>query len=213
MWAGLRFVNGYSPIRGAGVGRAFAFYTHGEIDPAMANYLLGYEAGPEGLLKTIGVDGVVIAPGMAVSAPPSPEWELAMNLKEGQVYHRRGEPLATVRAVTSLDTLPNERFGKALITLRENSRDRVTADIRVPSDQPAALLLSRPYFDGYQAAIGNETLSVECYRGLIPIVRVPAGSDGRLTIVYRPRWLLWGGVAMALSALVWAASVWRASRS
>src|SRR5439155_309200 len=36
MWAGLRFVNGYSPIRPAGVAREFASAIHGEVDPDLA---------------------------------------------------------------------------------------------------------------------------------------------------------------------------------
>ncbi len=214
MWAGLRFVNGYSPIRGAGVGRAFAFYTHGEIDPAMAAYLLGYEAGPNGLLKTIGVDGVVVAPDMAVPAPPSPEWELVASLAEGRVYHRRGEALAALRSVSSLDTRPNEKLGNAILSLREDARDRLVTDVRLPNDEPDALLLvSRPYFNGYRATIGGQSLVVESYRGLVPVVRIPAGTDGRVTIVYRPWWLLWGGAAALLSALVCVMSGWRALRS
>src|SRR5207249_10375240 len=45
MWAGLRFVNGYSPIRPAGVAREFASAIHGEADPDLANWLLQREAG------------------------------------------------------------------------------------------------------------------------------------------------------------------------
>src|SRR5262249_7431636 len=33
MWAGLHFINGYSPIRPAGVAREFATSIHGEINP------------------------------------------------------------------------------------------------------------------------------------------------------------------------------------
>jgi hypothetical protein len=213
MWAGLRFVNGYSPIRGAGVGRAFAFSTHGEIDPAMADYLLGWQAGPEGWLKTIGVDGIILAVGTTSPAPPSPEWTLVRVSDEGRVYHRRGGPIAAIRLAASLDTLPNESFGQAVITLREDSRNKLVADMRVPKSEPGALLLiSRPYLDGYQAEVGGRTLSVDSYRGLIPIVRVPPGIDGRLTITYCPWWLRWGGAIAVLSALLWVAGAWRAMR-
>ena len=39
MWAGLRFVNGYSPIRPAGVAREFASAIHGDVDPDLRNGL------------------------------------------------------------------------------------------------------------------------------------------------------------------------------
>lgn len=213
MWAGLRFVNGYSPIRGAGVGRAFAFYTHGEIDPGMADYLLRWQAGPEGWLNTVGVDGIILATGTTSSPPPAAEWNLVHTSDEGGVYHRRSAPLSPLRSVASLDTSPNEKFGTAAVTLREDSRNRLSADVRVPRNKPAALLVvSRPYFDGYRARVGDETLSVNSYRGLIPIIRVPPGTDGRLTITYRPWWLLWGGGIAVLSALLCLASGWRALR-
>lgn len=214
MWAGLRFVNGYSPIRGAGVGRAFAFSTHGEIDPGMADYLLGWQAGPEGWLKTIGVDGIILAAGTTSPAPPTAEWELVHASNEGRVYHRRGGPIAPLRSVASLDTLPNEKLGRAAITLREGARNKLSADVRLPKNGPDALLvISRPYLDGYRAQVGGKTLSVDSYRSLVPIVRLPPGTEGRLTITYRPWWLLWGGAIALLSALLWVAGAWRAMRA
>ena len=48
MWAGLRFINGYSPIRAAGVAREFATSIHGEINPEVGSNLLNRQAGPEG---------------------------------------------------------------------------------------------------------------------------------------------------------------------
>jgi hypothetical protein len=213
MWAGLRFVNGYSPIRGAGVGRAFAFYTHGEIDPGMADYLLGWQAGPDGWLNTIGVDGIILGAGSSSPAPPAGEWNLLRASAEGCVYHRRGKPISSLRSVASLDTLPNEKFGAAGVTLREDSRNRLVADVHVPKNGSAALLvISRPYFDGYEARLGGKNLTVDSYRGLIPVIRLPSGVEGRLTITYRPWWLLWGGGIAVLSAFLCLLSAWRAIR-
>ncbi len=42
MWAGLRFINGYSPIRPAGVAREFATSIHGEINPDVGSHLLSH---------------------------------------------------------------------------------------------------------------------------------------------------------------------------
>jgi hypothetical protein len=179
----------------------------------MADYLLGWQAGPEGWLKTIGVDGIILAVGTTSPAPPSPEWTLVRVSDEGRVYHRRGGPIAAIRPAASLDTLPNESFGQAVITLREDSRNKLVADMRVPKSELGALLLiSRPYLDGYRAEVGGKTLSVDSYHGLIPIVRVPPGIDGRLTITYCPWWLRWGGAIAVLSALLWVAGAWRAMR-
>ena len=55
-------------------------------------------------------------------------------------------------------------------------------------------MISRPFFNGYRAQIGGQTLLVDSYRGLIPTIEIPAGTSDRLTMVYRPAWLIWGGV-------------------
>jgi hypothetical protein len=79
----------------------------------------------------------------------------------------------------------------------------VEADIDVPAgDQPALLSFSRPYFRGYQARLGNHKLPVSSYRGLFPLVEVPADALGQLTLTYRPVWLFLGSSAAAASGLV-----------
>jgi uncharacterized membrane protein YfhO len=64
------------------------------------------------------------------------------------------------------------------------------------------LTFSRPYFRGYEARLGNQKLAVTSYRGLFPIVEVPAGSRGRFTLTYQPYWLKWGSVVGVACALV-----------
>ena len=79
-------------------------------------------------------------------------------------------------------------------------------DVDVPNgDRPALVTFSRPYFRGYQARLGDQKLAVTSYRGLFPIVEVPAGAHGQLALIYRPAWLSWGiaiAVACALVILV-----------
>jgi hypothetical protein len=202
MWAGLRFVNGYSPIRAAGVAREFATSIHGEINPDVGSQLLKYEAGRNGELALMGVDGIVVAHELDIAPQPSGEWELAVSTDEGRVFHRRDAPLERVRSVTSTDLRPNEQFVLATISEIKDSRNFVTADIDVPAgDRPALLTFSRPYFRGYNASIGDQKLDVVSYRGLFPMVEVPAGTSGRLTLTYRPRWLILGS-AIALTCVL-----------
>jgi len=203
MWAGLHFVNGYSPIRAAGVAREFATTTHGEINPGMGEYLLDHQAGPDGELARLGVDGIVVAREMDFTPQPASEWEQVVSTGEGRVFHRRGAPFARVRSVTSIDSQPNEQFASATISRINNSRNSVEADIDVPAgDRPALLSFSRPYFRGYQARLENYKLPVSSYRGLFPIVEVPAGSHGQVNLSYRPAWLIWGGSVAIACALV-----------
>ena len=108
MWAGLRFINGYSPIRPAGVARAFETSIHGEINPDVGTHLLNNQAGRDGQLALMGVDGIVVAREVDIAPQPSSEWELVVSTEEGNVFHRRSAPFSRVRSVTSIDSRPNE---------------------------------------------------------------------------------------------------------
>ena len=203
MWAGLHFINGYSPIRPAGVAREFATSIHGEINPSVGSHLLGSEAGNDGKLALLGVDGIVVARELDLTPQPSSEWEGVLTTDEGRVFHRRGDPFPRVRSITSLDSRPGEQFATAAVSRINDSRNRVEADVDVPNGEHSALLtFSRPYFRGYQARLGDRKLAVTSYRGLFPTVEVPAGARGRLVLMYRPAWLIWGSVSAAACALV-----------
>jgi uncharacterized membrane protein YfhO len=91
----------------------------------------------------------------------------------------------------------------ATISQIDDSRNFVNADIDVPAGGRSALLtFSRPYFRGYKARIGDQKLAITSYRGLFPILELPAGTRGRLTVAYRPAWLLWGGGVAAVCGLI-----------
>ena len=203
MWAGLRFINGYSPIRPAGVAREFETSIHGEINPDVGAHLLNEQAGRDGRLALMGVDGIVVAREVDVAPQPSSEWERVVSTEEGNVFHRRSALFSRVRSVTSIDSRPNEAFVSATISQINDSRNFVEADIDVPAGGRSALLtFSRPYFRGYRARIGDQKLAITSYRGLFPILEVPAGTHGRLTVVYRPAWLMWGGGLAAVCGLI-----------
>jgi hypothetical protein len=199
----LHFINGYSPIRPAGVAREFATSIHGEINPEVGGYLLNSQAGKDGELALLGVDGIVVARELDLTPQPSSEWELAVSTDEGRVFHRRGAPFARVRSTASIDSRPGEELAVATVSQIKDSRNRVEADVDVPSlGRPALLTFSRPYFRGYQAWLGDRRLPVTSYRGLFPIVEVPAGAHGRLALIYRPVWLIWGSAAAIVCVLV-----------
>src|SRR5205823_7922296 len=203
MWAGLHFINGYSPIRPAGVARKFATSIHGEINPGVGSYLLNEQAGKDGELALLGVDGIVVARELDITPQPTSEWEEILTTDEGRVFHRRGAPFARVRSLISIDSRPGEPFVTATVSRIDDSRNRVEVDVDVPNgDRPALITFSRPYFRGYEAWLSNRKLAVTSYRGLFPIVEVPAGAHGRLALIYRPAWLIWGSVAAAVCVLV-----------
>jgi hypothetical protein len=199
MWAGLRFVNGYSPIRPAGVAREFASAIHGEVDPDLAKWLLQHEAGENGLLERIGIDGIIVAKEFNFIPQPAAEWELATESGEGRVFHRRGQAMPIVRFVNF--------FGEnsiAKITDIVAKRNWVSASVAVPDgDRPALIAISRPFFPGYRARIDRRDLAVSSMRNLIPLVEIAPGMHGRLTLYYRPDWLVYGSAIAITSAVVW----------
>jgi len=208
LWGGVHLINGYSPIRPSGMAREFDFAIHGEIRPDIGNLLLENESGPDGILARLGVDGIIVAKEVALDPKPPNEWELTAETNEGRVFQRRGAALARVRSVTTINSRPNEQFATADISRIVDGRNSLQADIAVPAgDKPALLTISRPFFKGYQAKLGGRSLKVDSFRGMFPVIEAPAGTNGRLTLVYRPLWLDWGGAIAALSSLVLAAGV------
>ena len=75
----MRFSNGYSPIRAAGVAREFATSIDREINPDVGRHLLNHEAGGDGELASTGVDDVVVAREVDLTPQPSSEWELVVS--------------------------------------------------------------------------------------------------------------------------------------
>ncbi len=93
MWGGVRLINGYSPIRPAGVAREFEFAIHGEIAPWAGEYFPQGKAGRTTCSRSSGVDGIIVARESEITPQPAAEWELVHSSEEGRVYHRRGGPL------------------------------------------------------------------------------------------------------------------------
>jgi hypothetical protein len=197
----VHFINGYSPILPSGVAREFNFAIHGEIRPDVGKSLLEKEGGPDGKLARLGIDGIIVANELAMAPQPESEWEFAVATEEGRVFHRPGTPWPRVRSVTAIDSRPDEQFASAEVSRIVNGRNRLLADVIVPAGgKPALLTISRPFFNGYYARLGSVPLKVDSYRGLMPTIEIPAGMGGRLTLVYRPSWLIWGGAIAAVSA-------------
>ncbi|MEO7723763.1 MAG: hypothetical protein ABIU29_03610, partial [Chthoniobacterales bacterium] len=210
MWAGVRLINGYSPIRAAGVGPAWTFYTHGEIDPGVAEYLLQREAGPAGLLEKLGIDGLLVDRAMSLAPQPASAWRLAHEETEGRVYERVGAPIGPLHAID----LPNEKSPPVTIRLVSDGRQEVVAEVAVGSGEgSAALVFARPFFDGYHATLDGQKIAVESYRGLAPLIRLPAAAHGRLTLVYRPWWLVAGGSLFGFSLIAMLVAVGFALRA
>lgn len=222
MWGGVRLVNGYSPIRPAGVAREFDVAIHGEIADWARDYSLGWQAGAEGELARLGIDGIIVADEIDQAPQPQDEWVLDVWTDEGRVYHRRSGIIPVVRSMPWLEPayvkigatdpgmlqheLATERaeFAEATVKVVNDSRSEVAADVTVAAGpRPAMITFSRPFFRGYHATFDGHDVAVRSYRGVIPMIELPAGSSGRLVLTYRPWWLVGGVAITAVSALLW----------
>ena len=209
LWGGVRLLNGYSPIRPAGVARALDVAIHGELATWSAEQLLNYDAGPGGNPEIVGVDGIIVASEIELAPLPATEWELVHQSAEGRVYHRRGGALPRVQSWTTDPAQPDEKFALAEVEVLEDSRHQMRATVEVPAGgRPAYLTFSRPYFSGYQAWLQGQQLPVTSWRGMMPAVKVPAGASGELVLRYRPRWLVAGSMAALLSAVICLGGWW-----
>jgi hypothetical protein len=195
MFAGVHLINGYSPISPAGVGRLFDFGTHGQINPAKVGEIIIPESGTGGLLRDLGIDGIIVAWDFDLPEALPREWEIVERWTDGYVYHRR-ERLEHVRARES------DNLSSADVRVIENTRHRVIAEV-TPADtsRRVELLFSRPFFTGYEARINGAAHPVSAYRGLIPAIEMPAGVSGRVELIYRPRAVLLGGAIAVTSAV------------
>ncbi|HEX8077943.1 MAG TPA: hypothetical protein VF511_09020, partial [Chthoniobacterales bacterium] len=139
MFGGVRFINGYSPIRPAGVSREFAAAIHGEIHPDVASVALYSQSTADGLLAQLGVDGIIVAEDIVPNPYPDSEWVLAARTDEGRVFHRR-QIFPRIRSVTAIDSRPHEQFAEATVTEIVDRRNGLEADVRVPTNSGPALL-------------------------------------------------------------------------
>lgn len=206
LWARLRFVTGYSPIRPAGVARLFNTGIHGQVDYDVASYMLNRQAGSHGELQKLGVDGIVVANQFNLRPQPDAEWQKVLFSQDAVVYHRAAaSPVA--RAFWDEELIRADEVGALRVV--EDSRNKIVLDYNGDREDelPVFIAVSRPFFHGYAATAGQQSLTVGSYRGLLPLIALPPGFNGRLSLSYIPAWLVWGGVIAAACALVWLAGV------
>jgi hypothetical protein len=209
-YAGLRFLNGYSSYPGREVQALFDI--HGNIQAPKAESL----AGPQGerLLKFLGVDGIVFSDEYAQFARGlGPEWHKVAEAPGEVAYHREPRRFEPVKALTFLFDRPGVMLARPKIRLVAERRNSVTVEITpqplpdqdlgtLPQPAVAPIAFVRPFLPGYEAVLNGAPIPVRQYRGMLPIVELPADARGLLELRYRPRGLTQGAMLTALSALV-----------
>lgn len=134
MYAGLEFVNGYSPIGLAGLARTFKFALWGCLPSEEAKRILKFDTGSQGLLELMGVDGLVVAKSLRSEMHQITEkgWREVASLEEGTVFHRIGSRSQQIRSAglvkfahsnsEALDWLTNRDEAAVPLILTEEPR-------------------------------------------------------------------------------------------
>jgi hypothetical protein len=211
MLAGIRMINGYSPIHPRGIGTMLPFETHGQMFPEAVRWVFAEGAGPGGVLATIGVDALVVSKSAArLGSLADAEWEKVWSGDEANVYHRRGVTSRSA-AIIARDAPANRRPTQQ--PLLADTRHR--AAIRLPATAAERLVIfPRPWYVGWQATLDGRPLRTTAYKNAAIAAIVPSDAAGRLEIAYRPLGVTLGlpiALAAALTT-VFVAARDRASR-
>jgi len=233
MASGLDFVSGYSPLRLRGmgellgVGRVWGY----ELDPA-ARRILSIETAPGALLDHMSVEGIACGLGMA-KYNRNPNWRLVGAAGIDALMQRTGPPLPEVYFAPSTRGFATFDEASRWITTRteprmpvvvvgdapqpcvganvgstKRERHRSTADVdttRCTAD--ALLVFARPWFPGFRAELNGRALAVETADLMMPAVRIPPGSRGRVVLRYAPR-ALTAGFSIAAAGVIIAMMLW-----
>ena len=239
MLAGLRTLNGYTNAGPPGLERIFAMRHAGTVAPRAADHMIAHELGPDGWLRRLGVDGVAVGPARMAGGPPpgwvrayegpdgaiwhrlgppAPPFQAIRAARTAPstvaaadaVYaHRAGPFPATLVAPAAPAGQPRAYADAALAAMDAATPQALGADVRVGAGAPALVAVSRAYYRGWRAWLGDRELPTHALDGVQLAVELPAGAVGRLEIRYRPRSFDLGLALAALTAILLALAWWR----
>ena len=131
-YAGVEMVNGYSPMQPRGMARLCAIQGHGYFVGHAGDRLLEQEAGQDGLLQLMGVDGLVASDRFLTHQAElkAAGWTPTAEVNGGRVFRRVGPASPRVRAID--EALCDPDFDDAV--------RRMTAE----TGRPAPRILSGP---------------------------------------------------------------------
>jgi len=183
--AGLRFVNGYSPMHPRGLAEVFGLGgsarinvgTHGDLAPNRFDDLLRTGMAPGEILDRIGVDGLVV-PRYGRRKPPieylvSKGWKVTETLTSFYLLHR-DLPAPEVRCVDS--------------AMQVASAAAAAADALVPEHGLRAHIVSAPALTGPEERFAPCTFGAPVERETSVAVDVAVGPTAPGLIVFRRAW-------------------------
>jgi hypothetical protein len=183
MLAGVRMINGYSPIHPRGIGTMLPFETHGQMFPEAVRWVFAEGAGPGDVLATIGVDALVVSKHAArLGSLPEAEWEHVWSGDEADVYHRRS---LAGRSAAILSRDASTEHSPPRTPLLIDARHRAEVDLS-DAETPRLVVFPRPWFAGWKATLDGRRLATTAYRNVAIAAVAPPNASGRLAITYRP---------------------------
>jgi hypothetical protein len=232
MLAGLRFVNGYSPLRPRVQERLLLLQTHGEMLRQSARKILRDELDAGGLLEQMGVDGLLIPRRLLAQSAErlaGRGWRAVGTVDQCTIFHRQQLSASAFTAGEVIEVPEDEEVYKAikarktpalpvmLLTpgqprtvrlyapriLSGARQERLGSSVTVaPGSAAAMIVFRRPWLPGWRATLDGRSLPVVAAQMVMPAVVVPAGAGGRLEIRYRPWSLVLGASAAGVSLVV-----------
>ena len=110
-----------------------------------------------------------------------------------------------------------QRFASAQVRLVEDGRNAASAEVTSsPGEGEILVVFSRPWFPGYKARCNGQAVPVEVFDLILPAVRLPAGTNGRIELEYQPgSYVLGCRLAGATALVLFGANLvaaWRGTR-
>lgn len=236
LYAGLTTLNGYSPLGLKSLHRVLGLELHGFVTRSHEPLsTLARHTGPGRLLDLAGVDGLVLPEHLAARFDGAASGWTAVATRPGVVvYHRTitrqpvtalaralgagtydqaarlvdSAPVAPVLLAARVRTGEELVFGEVQLSNAREERNQTTVDVSVPGTHDALLVFARAWYPGFRATLDGRPLEVDTVNLVLPAVRVPARSAGRLVLAYRPVSVRYGAVVSAIScALVVALAI------
>lgn len=205
MYAGLSFVNGYSPMDPVGLAKVFRFQGLWNTPEVSESILRNYLA-PDGLFSQMGVDGLVLGHSLSryTDLVLRSGWSFVGRYPHGTVFHRFARPAPRVRSLPTIISIDSNGKiatrpiqGIAAIDAVQETRLSVRCHVKNASQEhDAVVAFSRAYYPGYRAYFNGVETPVEAIAGIQPGVRIAPNADGELLLVFRPKSMQWGlGIA------------------